>query len=102
MKNEKVHSSVKDNILGAVLADKQLISKFNKGIGFLLCGIDICNKYGWVLPLEDKKFITISNDFHKILTDANRKSNKIWEDEGSELYNRSVKSWLQDSNIDMN
>ena len=41
----KVHSSFKDNIWGADLADMQLISKFNKGICFLLCVVDIYCKY---------------------------------------------------------
>ena len=36
-KKEKVYSSFIDNIWGADLADMQLISKFNKGIRFLLC-----------------------------------------------------------------
>ena len=40
----KVQSPFIDNILGADLADMQLISKFNKGIRFLLCVIDIFNK----------------------------------------------------------
>ena len=37
----KVNSSFIDNIWGADLADMQLISKFNKGIRFLLCVINI-------------------------------------------------------------
>ena len=41
----KVHSSFIDNIWGAYFADMQLISKFNKGICFLLCGIDTLSKY---------------------------------------------------------
>ena len=41
----KVYSSSKDNSWGAGLADIDLISKFNKGIGFLLCVIDIFRKY---------------------------------------------------------
>ena len=45
----------------------QLISKFNKGIRFLLCVINIFNKYAWVIPLKDKKGITITNDSQKIL-----------------------------------
>ena len=44
----------------------QLISKFNKGIRFLLCIIDIFSKYAWVIPLKDKKRITITNAFQKI------------------------------------
>ena len=37
----KVYSSFKDNIWGADLADMQLLSKFNKGIKYLLCVIDL-------------------------------------------------------------
>ena len=74
----KVHSAFKDNIWGADLADMQLISKFNKGFRFLLCFIDINSKYAWVIPLKDKKGITIANAFQKILKGINRKPNKIW------------------------
>ena len=45
----------------------QLIIKFNKGFKFLLCVIDICSKYAWVIPLKDKKGIPITNAFQKIL-----------------------------------
>ena len=45
----------------------QLISKFNKGLRFLLRVIDIFNKYTWVVPLKDKKGISITNAFQKIL-----------------------------------
>ena len=51
----KVHSSFIDNIWGADLADMQLLSKFNKGIRFLLCAIYIYSKYFWVIPLKDGK-----------------------------------------------
>ena len=62
---------MKDNIWGANLADMQLISKFNKGFRFLLCAIDIFSKYAWVVPLKDKKGISIVNAFQKILDNAN-------------------------------
>ena len=45
----KVHAAFKDNIWGADLADMQLLSKYNKGIRFLLCAIDISSKYAWVV-----------------------------------------------------
>ena len=32
---------------------------------------------------------------------SGRKPNKIWVDKGSEFYNISIKSWLQDNNIEM-
>ena len=54
-KKRKVESAFKDNIWGADLADRQLISKFNKGFRFLLCVIDIFSKYAWVVPLKEKK-----------------------------------------------
>ena len=50
---------------GADLADMQLISKLNKGFRFLLFVIDIFSKYAWVLPLKDKKSISIVNAFQK-------------------------------------
>ena len=61
----KVHSSFKENIWGTDLANMQIISKFNKGIRFLLFVIDILSKYAWVIPLKDKKGITIHNAFQK-------------------------------------
>ena len=90
-RKRKVYSPFIDNIWGADLADMQLLSKFNKGIRFLLCVIDIFSKYAWVIPLKDKKGITITNAFQKILDESNRKPNKIWVDKGSEFYSRSVK-----------
>ena len=45
----------------------QSISKSNKGFGFLLCVIDIFSKYAWVIPLNDKKGVTIVNAFQNIL-----------------------------------
>ena len=64
-----MHSSFKDNIWGANVANMQLNSKFNKGIRFLLCVIDIYSKYAWVVTLKDKKSVTIVNAFQKILDD---------------------------------
>ena len=90
-----------DNIWGADLADMQLISKFKKGFRFLFCVIDIYSKYAWVISLKDKKGITITNAFQKILKESNRKPNKIWVDKGSEFYNRSIKSWLEKDDIGM-
>ena len=79
----------------------QLINKFNGGFKFLLCVIDIFSKYAWVVPLKDKKGITFTNAFQKILKESNRKPNKIWADKGSKFYNRMVKKWLKDNNIEM-
>ena len=58
-KKRKVYSTFKDNIWGVDLTDMQLLSKYNKGIRFLLCVIYIFSKYTWVVPLKDKKDISI-------------------------------------------
>ena len=79
----------------------QLTGKFNKGFRFLLCVIYIFCKYDWVVPLKDKKGVTIVNAFQEILDDSNRKPNKIWVDKGSEFYNNSFKRWLNDKDIEM-
>ena len=91
----KVYLSFKDNIWGADLGDMHLISRSNKGFRFLLCVIDIYSKYAWVVPLKDRKGITITNAIQKIIDESYSKPNKIWVDKGSEFYNRSMK-WLQD------
>ena len=79
----------------------QLLSKFNKGFRFLLCIIVIFSKYVWIIPLKDKKGISIVNAFQNILNESNRKPNKIWVDKGSEFYNNSFKKWLGDNGIEM-
>ena len=57
-----------------------------------MCVVDICSKCSWVIPLEDKKGITITNTFPKFQDESGRKPNKIWIDKGCEFYNRSKKS----------
>ena len=96
-----MYSSFRYNIWGGDLADMQLLSKFNKRFRFLLCVIDIFSKYASVIPLKDKKEISIANGFQKILDDSKRKPNKIWVDKGSEFYNNSFKKWLKDNDIEM-
>ena len=63
--------------MGVDLADMKLLSKYNNGIRFLLCVIDIFSKYAWVVPLKDKIGISIVKAFQSILKQSNRKPNKI-------------------------
>ena len=62
-KKRKVYSSLKDNIWGVDLADVQSLSKYNKGVKYLLCAIDLFSKYAWVIPLKDKKGTSLVNAF---------------------------------------
>ena len=97
----KVYSRLKANIWGVYLADMQSLSKKNKSIKYPLCAIDLFSKYAFVIPLKDKKGISIVNAFNKIIKQSTRKPNKIWVDQGSEFDNRAFKKWLSDNDIIM-
>ena len=62
--------------MGVDLADMQSLSKYKKEIKYLLCAIDVFSKHAWVVPLKDKKGISIVNAFQKIISKG-RKPNKI-------------------------
>ena len=79
----------------------QSLSRKDKGIKYLLCVIDLYSKYAFVIPLKDKKGISIVNAFDKMLKQSERKPNKIWVDQESEFYNSNFKKWLSDNNIIM-
>ena len=97
----KVYSQFKDNIWGVDLADMQSLSRKNKGIKYLLCTIDLLSKYAFVIPLKDKKRISIVNIFNKIIKQSNRKPNNIWVDQRGEFYNNVFEKWLSDNDIIM-
>ena len=62
---KKVYSSFRDNIWGVDLADIQSLSKYNKGIKYLLCANDLFSKYAWVVPTKDKRGTSIINVLKK-------------------------------------
>ena len=97
----KVYSQFKDNVWGVDLAEMQSLSRKNKGIKYLLCAIDLYSKYAFVIPLKNKKGISIVNAFNKIIKQSNRKPNKIWVDQGGEFYNNVFEKWLSDNHINM-
>ena len=78
-----------------------LLGKFNIGIKYLLCIIDLFSKYAFVVSLKDKKGVSIVNAFQGILDKSGRKPNKKWLDQGSEFYNHSFKKWLANNDISM-
>ena len=44
-KRLRVYSPLRDGLCGLELADMQSLNKFNKGIKYLLCAIDLFSKY---------------------------------------------------------
>ena len=65
LKKRKVYSFFRDNIWGVDLADMQSLSKYNKGIKYLLCAIDLFSKYASAVPVKDKKGVSVVNAFKK-------------------------------------
>ena len=65
-----------------------------------MCAIDLFSKYKWVVAIKDKKGTSIVNAFEKI-TSKGRKANKIWVDQGSELYNNTFTDFLKINNTEM-
>ena len=86
-----------DEIFAADLVEMQKFAKLNKGYRYLLTCIDIFSKYSWVIPLKDKKGITIKNALEKIF--KQRKSKLLWTDKGKEFYNKQVQNLLNENNI---
>ena len=78
----------------------QSLTKYYKGIKYLLCAIDLLSKYAWVVPLKDKKVITIVNAFHELISKG-RKPNKIWVDKSGEFYNNLFKKFMEIKNIEI-
>ena len=72
---------MKDNIWAADLVETGSLSSKNKNIKYLLCVIDVFTKYTWVKPLKDKGK-TALNAFIEIVSESNRKPNKLWVDQG--------------------
>ena len=82
----------------------QLLSKLLniiKELDFYYVLLIFFSKYAWVVPLKDKKGISIVKAFQIILKQSNRKPNKIWVDKGSEFYHAYFKKWLRDNDIVM-
>ena len=99
-KRGKVYSSFGDNVWGVDLVDMKSLSKYNRAIRYSLCVIDMFSKYAWVVPLKDKRGISIVNAFQKIISKG-CKSNRIWVDQGREFKNYLSKIFLVNNNVEM-
>ena len=66
-----------------------------------MCVIDIFSKHNWMDTLKDKRGITFTDAFQKMLNESGQKLNEIWVAKSSEFYNEVLKSWLQSNNIEM-
>ena len=72
-------------------------------MNYLLCAIDLFSKYAWVVPLKDKRGISIINAFQKLISEgkeAESKRRRKWVDQIGELYNKLFKRFLKTNNIE--
>ena len=69
-----------------------------------LCVFDVLSKYVWVFSLKGQKGIKIANAFQSFSHDfilVNCKPDKILVDKDNEFGNKSIKSWLQNNDIEV-
>ena len=72
--------------MGVNLADMESLSNYNRGTRYLFSVINLFSKYAWVVPLKDKRGISIVNAFRKIISKGGR-PNKIRVDQGGQFKN---------------
>ena len=78
----------------------QQFSKWNKGYRYLLMVIDVFSKYGWIVPLKDKKGESVTEAF-KTIFEEGRRPQYLWVDKGKEFYNKHLKDLLEKNRIHM-
>ena len=88
-----------DDTWAADLVDMSAFSRDNRGFKYLLSIIDVFSKYGWLVPLKDKKGATVRDAFRTVFKD--RTPEKLWTDKGTEFYNREVKDLLRKYDVDL-
>ena len=81
----------------ADLVDVSRISKYNKGIKFLLTCIDVFSRKAWVVPLKDKTASTLVAAFQSI---SDPLPMRLQTDKGTEFINRKVQTWLKEHRVD--
>ena len=62
----------------------QQFSKWTKGYRYLLMVLDVFSKYGWIVPIKDKKDETVTNAF-KTIFKKGRKPKYLCVDKGKEF-----------------
>ena len=94
-RKRRVLVSGNNKIWAADLADMQALSKYNEGNNYLLFVIDIFNKYGWIIPLKNKKGKTIFKALKDIFKESGRRPVKLWTDKGNEFLNKDVRDLVE-------
>ena len=95
--NPTIANSI-DHQWAADLADMKNLSRYNKGIKYLLTVIDILSKFAWVVPLKNKTGTEQKRGFDSILRQG-RKPLRLQTNKGSEFYNKTFQDYLKQKGI---
>ena len=101
-RRERIKPLYKDETWSADLIDKSSLSKHNNKYKFMLIVIDIFTKYSWAIPLKNKSGSSITNGFKIVLREhpqcgsESKIPEELWVDRGSEFYNKTFKSLLEE------
>ena len=71
----------------------------NRGYRYVLVTIDNFSKFGWTVPLKNKKAQTIKDSFENILISSKRKPGLIETDRDKGFYNNIFQDFLNKNNI---
>ena len=82
-----------DEIWCSDLVEMQQFSKWNKGYRYLLMVLDVFSKYGWIVPLKDKKGETVAEALKTILKEG-RKPQYLWTDKGKSIITNMLRRYL--------
>ena len=94
-RKRRVLVSGNNKIWAADLADMGALANENEDYNFLLFVIDIFNKYGWIIPLKNKKGETIVKALKDIFKESGRRPVKLWTDKGREFLNKDVRDLVE-------
>ena len=70
--------------------DDSLNEKQNKGYRYLLTCIDLYSRYAFAIPMKNKTGIETTKAIQSIITKEKAHPEKIWTDEGAEIYNKNL------------
>ena len=82
------------------LADTQSLKRYNDGYRYLLVCIDVFSKYAWIVPIKSKTGSALVEAF-KVILSAGRKPQKIMTDQGTEFFNKSFQTLLNNESIQL-
>ena len=96
-RNPTVANSI-DHQWAADLADIKNLSRYNKGVKYLLTVVDVLSKYAWVVPMKNKTGAEQKRAFESILKEGG-KPLRLQTDKGSEFYNKLFQEYLKQQKI---